>query len=61
MDRKTLLKKLEGMLDDAARTSMFGVIELEIRDGAPILIRTIKTEKIQCTGNDSHAANKISR
>jgi hypothetical protein len=55
VERKELIGKLETMLDDAARTSMFGTIELEIREGQPILIRTVKTEKIQCTGDRTHA------
>jgi hypothetical protein len=55
VDRAALIRKLEAMLDDAARSRMFGTIEVEIREGAPILLRTIKTEKIQCTGDETHA------
>jgi hypothetical protein len=55
MNREQLLQKLGAMFDEAARTGMFGTIEVEVREGTPILIRTIKTEKIQCTGNGTHA------
>lgn len=51
IDRKTLIQKLETMLDEAARVEMYGSFEIEIREGAPILIRTIKTEKFQPTGD----------
>jgi hypothetical protein len=56
MNRDQLMQKLNAMLDDAERVTMFGTIELEIREGKPILIRTVKTEKIQCTGDRTHAA-----
>lgn len=56
MNKDQLVQKISTMLDDAARTSMFGTIEVEVREGSPILIRTIKTEKIQCTGDRTHAA-----
>lgn len=55
MNRDQLLLRLSAMLDEAARTAMFGTIEVEVREGAPILIRTVKTEKIQCRGNEPHA------
>jgi hypothetical protein len=55
MTQAELLKKLETILNDAGRTKMYGTFEIEVREGAPILIRTIKTEKIQCTGNGTHA------
>ncbi len=58
MNRDQLLLKLSAMLDEAARTAMFGTIEVEVREGAPILIRTVKTEKIQCTGDRTHANSK---
>jgi hypothetical protein len=58
MTREQLLQRISGMLDDAAKAGTFGTIEVEIREGAPVLIRTIKTEKIPCTGNGPHATNK---
>lgn len=53
MTRPELLKKLEATLDEMAHKKAFGTIELEIRDGAPILIRRITTEKIE--GDRTHA------
>jgi hypothetical protein len=54
VDRAALIKKLEAMLDDAERTQAFGSIEIELRNGKPLLVRTIKTELIQCQGNKAH-------
>lgn len=54
MNRQELVRRLEAMLDQMAAQRSFGTIELEVRDGAPILIRTIKTEKVEYRGNDSH-------
>jgi hypothetical protein len=55
MSQEELLKKLGALLDAARQSKMFGQFEIEVREGAPILIRTIRTEKIQCTGNGTHA------
>lgn len=55
MEKPELMKKLEAIFDDAARRKMWGTVEIEFRDGLPILIRKIETEKIQSTGNMTHA------
>jgi hypothetical protein len=46
VERKELIRKLEAMLDDAAREKSWGTIELQISDGEVTLIRTSKTEKV---------------
>lgn len=46
MNRPELLKKLEAILQDAERTGLFGHIEIELKGGTPVVIRTLKTEKI---------------
>ena len=46
MTRPDLIKKLEGILTDAERSRLFGTIEIELRDGQPTVLRTLKTEKI---------------
>jgi len=58
MNKEQLLQRIGALLDEYAKTGLFGTIEVEIREGAPILIRTIKTEKFQCTGNGTHAPSK---
>jgi hypothetical protein len=58
VERQALIRKLEAMLDDAERTQAFGSIEIELRNGKPLLVRTIKTELIQCQGNKTHDTNK---
>ena len=47
MERPELIRKLEKMLDEAARTRMWGKFELEIRDGVPAVIRTMTTENLK--------------
>ena len=46
MDRPQLLKKLESLLDEAERSRQWGNIEVEIRDGRPVVIRRSYTDKI---------------
>lgn len=46
MDKTTLLKKLETMFDDIARTRMWASVEIEFRDGVANMIRTTKNEKL---------------
>ena len=47
MEKPELLRKLETMLDQIARERMWGNIEIEFRDGAPVLIRKSATERIE--------------
>ena len=54
MTKQELMKKVEAILDDAEQNRAYTVIELEIRDGKPILVRTVKTEKVEYRGNESH-------
>ena len=63
MNRQQLLQKLNAMLDDAERTETFGSIEIELRGGKVLLVRTIKTELINAReGDRTHAPQKtISR
>jgi hypothetical protein len=55
MNRAELFQKLGSLLDAADRERTFGTVELELRDGKIVLLRTIKTEKIEDRGNNSHA------
>lgn len=55
MTRPELLTKLGTILDAAERERSFGTVELELRDGKIVLLRTVKTEKIEDRGNNSHA------
>ena len=47
MSKMQILRKLESILDDAERSKMWGSIELEIRDGMPVVIRKSSTEKLE--------------
>jgi hypothetical protein len=47
MEKPELLKKLDTMLDSAARERTWGSIEIEIRDGVPVVLRKASTEKLQ--------------
>ncbi|MGA8409966.1 MAG: hypothetical protein WB680_22535 [Candidatus Acidiferrales bacterium] len=55
MTRPDLFQKLSSLLDIAEREKMFGTIEFEVRSGKITLLRTVKTEKIEDEGNNSHA------
>ena len=45
MDRPTLMKKLEALLDDYERNQTFGSIELCFNRGQVEVIRQLKSEK----------------
>jgi len=47
MDKPTLLRKLESMLEQIERDCMWGTVEIEFRNGAPVLIRKSATERIE--------------
>jgi hypothetical protein len=47
MDREKLIRKLDGMLDEADKARMWGTLEIEIRDGVPVIIRKSSTEKLE--------------
>jgi hypothetical protein len=53
MTRPELFQKLDAVLAVAERERMFGTVEFELRDGRIILIRTVKTERIEDRGNTS--------
>jgi hypothetical protein len=53
--RQELHSKLDSLLDEWERSRSFGNIEFEVRDGKIILLRTIKTEKLEDRGNTTHA------
>ena len=44
MTKQALLKKLETMLDDAARERVYGNIEIQLKAGQPQLLRKSSTE-----------------
>jgi hypothetical protein len=47
MDKTTLLKKLEVLLDEAKRTRQWGTIEIDLQFGEAVLIRETRTTKLQ--------------
>lgn len=46
MDRQTLIRKLNSLLDAAEKDQEWGKIEIEIKQGTPILLNHLVTEKI---------------
>ena len=54
MDKPTLLKKLEAMFDDIARTRTWASVEIEFRDGVANMIRTTKNEKLSQENHREH-------
>ena len=55
MTRPELHTKLDSLLNEWEQGRAFGNVELEVRDGKVILLRTIKTEKLEDRGNTTHA------
>jgi len=49
------LKQISAMLDDAKRTRRYGAIEIELRDGTPVVIREVRTHKIADAGEINRA------
>jgi len=49
------LKQIAAMLDEAKKTRRYGAIEIELRDGIPVVIREIKTHKIADAGEINRA------
>lgn len=46
MTREQLIKRLNGLLGDAERQRQWGNIDIEIRDGQPVVIRRSYTDKL---------------
>ncbi len=55
MEKVTLLRKLETMIDDAARQRMYGKIEIEFAAGRPVFIRKMEQEKLDDRENPNAA------
>jgi hypothetical protein len=51
MDKIQLLRKLEAMFDEIARTRTWSNVEIEFRDGVANMIRTTKNEKLTAQEN----------
>ncbi|HEY2393977.1 MAG TPA: hypothetical protein VGK22_22575 [Candidatus Angelobacter sp.] len=60
MNKEQLLKKLTALIDEAQRTRMYGLVEIQFSDGVPALLRKSTTEKL-CTGEKSRAQDYSSR
>lgn len=61
MDKAQLLKKLEPMFDEIARTRTWANVEIEFRDGVANMIRTTKNEKLNAQENTRGYARTESR
>jgi hypothetical protein len=49
-----VLKDLQEIFAEAARTEMWGTVEIDFQRGTPVVIRTTRSKKLY-TENDSHA------
>lgn len=52
MNKATLLKKLETMVDAFAQGRTWGTIEIQFTDGQPAIIRKMTTEKLDAPENN---------
>jgi len=55
------LKQIALILDDAKRTRRYGAIEIELRDGIPVVIRETRTHKIADAGEINRAKQQTYR
>jgi hypothetical protein len=51
VEKMQLLKRLETILDEAKRTSMWGTVEIVLQFGDPVLIHEKRTTKLSKEGN----------
>lgn len=59
MNRDQLMKKIEALVDAAARGKMYGKIEIEFQAGAAVYIRKTEQEKIfQTPTGDNYRGSK---
>jgi hypothetical protein len=49
-----LLKELQEMCSEAARSEMWGTIEIDFQRGVPVVIRQTRSKKLEVE-NNSHA------
>ncbi len=54
MTKEQLLNKLTTLIEEAQRTRMYGLVEIQFSDGVPALLRKSTTEKL-CTGENNRA------
>jgi hypothetical protein len=47
--KQELMKKLDAVVAKAENDRMYGAIELEMRDGRCVILRTVNTEKFEST------------
>lgn len=48
-----VLKELQDIFADAARTAMWGTVEIDFQRGVPVIIRQTRSKKLE--ENHSHA------
>jgi hypothetical protein len=61
MTKAALLKELEASIDDAARTRMWGTVEIQFNDGEPALIRKSETKKLITRTGEQRAHDRYNR
>jgi hypothetical protein len=47
MDKSTLLKKLEALVDEAIRARLWGDINISFQNGVPNTLRKVTTERLE--------------
>jgi hypothetical protein len=54
MDKPSLLKRLDQMIDEAERTKLWGTIEVSFQNGVATIFRKITTERLTSEGGNPH-------
>lgn len=59
MQKAELLKKLDALIDEASAQRVWGAIEIEFRDGVPVIVRKMTTEKLDGEKNRGYERIKF--
>jgi hypothetical protein len=61
MNKIEMMRKLDSLFDQLDREHAFGAIEIEIRDGKPVVMRTTKTDKLTDTTGENNRGQRTYR
>lgn len=61
MNKSEVMRKLDTLFDELDRDRVFGAIEIEVRDGKPVVMRTTKTDKLTETTGENNRGQRTYR
>jgi hypothetical protein len=61
MNKLEIMRKLDTLFNQLDRERAFGAIEIEIRDGKPVVMRITKTDKLTETTGENNRGQRTHR